>query len=113
VAVGGVIVVVVVTPGTEMVVLLGFGVVLVRLGVRAARPSGSTTPVTAPTFGLVVVVMVGDFVVYDVGMGGTGGGAQGSLFFRIFFSGSGEITLVDDRTLELTRSGDEFISNPN
>jgi hypothetical protein len=57
--------------------------------------------------------MIGEFVVYDAGMGGTGGGVQGSLFFRIFFSGSGDITLVDGRSLELTRSGDEFISKPN
>lgn len=109
-AVGGVTVVVVVTPGAEMVVILGFGGVPVPLRVGVARPSRSTTPVTAPTSGLAEVVMVGDFVVYDAGMGGTGGGVQGSLFFKVFLSGSGDRTLVDGRSLEFTRSGEEFIS---
>lgn len=71
---------------------------------------GSMTPVRVPTSGLVAVVIVGDLEVYDVGMGGTGGGVQASLSLTAFLSSSGERILVNGRNLGFTSSGTELVS---
>lgn len=110
--------VVVLMPGAVYVVVLELNGIspspsrVDRLAVGRSA-SGSVKPVTIPSSALVVVVIVGDLLVNDAGIRGTGGGVHAPSPLEPFLPGSGERALASDgRTRGLINSGDELVSKP-